>query len=167
MSNKRINDKIFTKENSTLFILLLVYSILQLKNINLDFWNDEVYTLKNFVFVPFHKIITDYHVPNNHVFFSIITKFYLKIIGINSLYDLMDRPWSLRLLMLLISYFTILLTYLLSRNIYGKDIAFLCIVILITTIPYFNFCLQIRGYMLSTFLFVFLLYSVWIYLHST
>ncbi|MEI6815798.1 MAG: glycosyltransferase family 39 protein [Bacteroidota bacterium] len=155
MSNKILKNS-FQKENLLFFLIFSIYIFLQIRNINIDFWNDEVYTLQHFVFVPFQKIITDYHVPNNHVLFSIITKIYLKILGITSLNSLMDRPYLLRLLPLSFSIVTIICLYKTAKKIFNADVALLSVLMMTTCIPYFNFCLQIRGYMLSILLFVLL-----------
>jgi hypothetical protein len=58
----------------------LVYSF-----VNVDFWNDEIYTLKAFTFVPLHTTLTDYHAPNNHVFLNLVDNLYLRLLGINTL----------------------------------------------------------------------------------
>ncbi len=154
------------KEYIILALLLFVYGILQWRYINIDFWNDEIFTLKNFVFTSLNNTVSDYPVPNNHVFFNLLSNIYLKLIGIDNMSDLMDLPYKLRLLPLLFSVLTIIFVFKTAKEFFNNSIAFLSVIILITTIPYINFALQIRGYGLSTLFVSVITYYVFKYLHK-
>ncbi|MTI31804.1 hypothetical protein [Xanthovirga aplysinae] len=156
----------FSKEDFLFILFLLGYVVILLQNINLDFWNDEIYTLKNFVFVPIAQTLTDYHVPNNHVLFNLVNNIYLKIIGIQSLYELMDKPYLLRLLPLFYCLLTLDYVYAIGKDFFNKKIGLLAGVILMTTIPYFNFALQIRGYGVSMALLSIIFYYGLQYIHQ-
>jgi hypothetical protein len=138
-------------------ILLILYLIPQINN---DLWNDEIYTLNHFTFVPLWKTCTDYHVPNNHIFFNLVNNIFLKGIGIDSLYDLMDHPWIIRLIPLTYSIITIIVTYFIGRKFFNRSTAYISIIILLTTIPFLNYAVQVRGYSLSMMLFTILLFYV-------
>ena len=147
------------KQNIVIAIILLaVYIVFQYKRINLDFWNDELYTLKNFVFVPFNTVVSDYHAPNNHVFFNLVLKCYLWIINVDSLSVSMDRPYLLRLLPFLFSLGTFTYLYAIAKKFFSEEVGQIGLVILITSIPFFNFSLQLRGYGLSLLLIAALIY---------
>ncbi|MDB4089402.1 glycosyltransferase family 39 protein [Flavobacteriales bacterium] len=132
----------------------MVQSIL----LNNDFWNDELYTLDKFTFVPIAQTLSDYHVPNNHILFNFINNIYLKIIGIDSLNNLMETPWKLRVVPLFYSFITLVFTYKIGREFFSRNIGIIASVVLITTIPFFSYSLQIRGYGLSTLFLTALIY---------
>lgn len=149
-----------------LIILLIIYSYFQLKIINIDFWNDEIYTLKCFVFTSLNHTLTDYHAPNNHILFNLINNIYLKIIGVKDLYSLMDSPYKLRLLSFSYSLLTLIIIYIIGKQNFDKKIAILSVLFMITTIPFYNSATQIRGYGLSTLLGVLIIFSCFNYLRN-
>lgn len=163
---KSIRYRKFLSDHFPEIIVFLVFCSIQLININLDFWNDEIYTLKEFVFVPFSQTLTDYHSTNNHIFFNLINNLYLKIIGVDSLFSLMDRPYLLRILTFLYAIPLFIYTYKIGYRFFGRPIGLLAIILLTTTIPYFNFSLQIRGYGLSMLLLVMLIYYGLVFLET-
>ena len=158
--------KALFKANFPELILLIAFCYLQFTHINRDFWNDKIYSLKYFTFVTIRDIVFDYHNSNNHIFFNLINNIYLKIIKIETISELFESPYKLRLLPFTYSLFTLYFLYQLSKKIYSKNIALLTIAILITTIPFFNFSMQIRGYGLSTLLLVLVVYFSFTYLNS-
>lgn len=132
--------------------VLIVYAVSHLAHINADLWNDEIYTLKNFVFVPISQTVSDYHVPNNHVLFNLINNIYVRLSGIDSLHDLMDNPFVLRTLYLLYAIITAVYLYLIGRKFFSSTTGVLAVILLATNLPWYNFALQIRGYGLSAML---------------
>ncbi len=157
-------SKLALKEYCLLGIILILYSIIQLQLLNKDFWNDEIYTLKHFVFPSLTTVLTDYHVPNNHVFFNILNWIYLKCRGLSDLYQLMDSPYQLRLLSFSYALATLIITYFLIRRFFNKTVALLSVALMTTTIPFYNTATQIRGYGLSTLLVVVVLFFCWEYM---
>ncbi|MFT7611990.1 MAG: hypothetical protein ACI9J3_000939 [Parvicellaceae bacterium] len=147
-------------------LLVCVFFYIQLLNVNLDFWNDEIYTLKHFTFVPIQNTLTDYHVPNNHILFNLINNLYLKLINVESLHELMDAPYKLRIVPLVYSFLTVVFVYKIALKNFNRFIGLCACAILITTVPYFNFALQIRGYGISTLLLVLIVYFCTSYLKS-
>ncbi len=141
-------------------LLLLVFFVIQLQHINLDLWNDEIYTLKHFTLTSIQTTVSDYHVPNNHIFFNLINNIYLKFIGVDSLHDLLNNPWKLRIIPLFYSLCTLIFVYKIGLKFHNRLIAILGAGVLLTTIPYFNFSLQMRGYGLSTLLLVLFVYYI-------
>jgi len=127
-------------------------------HINTDFWYDEVSSLYFYVFRGVNSIVTNYRLPNNHIFFNLINHFYLKMLGITSLYSLMDFPYKIRCLSLFYSLVTFFYVYLIGKNFFNKYVAYLFLIIFTTTIPYFNFALQVRGYNMSIMLISIIIY---------
>ena len=145
-------SKITLADRTIIVLVLLAYLVFQFPFLNLDLWNDEIYTLKHFTFVSPLQTVTDYHVPNNHIFFNLVNHFYLLLIGEESVYSLMDHPWVLRVFTLVYALGTIFFTYKCAEKIMGRKGALLSIIILCTTIPFYNFAVEIRGYCLAAFL---------------
>lgn len=135
----------------TAIVIFLPFIFISCRFINYDFWNDEVYTLKHFTFVPFAAVMTDYHVPNNHIFFNLINKCYLSVLDIGSLFYLMDYPFIIRLIPFIFSIGTLLYVFFTGKLFFNELTGLVALIILTTTIPFYNFFLQIRGYSASMF----------------
>ncbi|WNJ20119.1 hypothetical protein [Pontibacter sp. G13] len=120
----------------------------------LDFWNDELYTLKFFTFVPISQTLTDYHVPNNHLFCNLLNNLYLKLAGIDSMEQLMDHPVLLRMVPAAYALWTLLGIYRLGKRLVSRETGWLTALVLLTSLPYVWFVVQIRGYGLSAALLV-------------
>jgi hypothetical protein len=125
---------------AVLYVFGVVYFI------NDDLWNDEIYTLQHFVLVALRTTVTDYHVPNNHVLYSLICTIYLKIIGVQSLAVLMAKPFILRSIGLIFSVLNIYYLYKCAKKIGDKDTVFWTFLAFVTTLPLYSFQFQVRGY---------------------
>jgi hypothetical protein len=114
-----------------------------------DFWNDEIYSIINFVCVPLKKTVTDYHVPNNHVFSNLAQSIYLKCLGVHDYSTVLKHPILLRLLALaqcgILFYVCMAIGKLQQKPLFGA----LLILILITTPAYYYLALEQRAYGLS------------------
>ena len=51
------------------FLSALFFTSALLYFFNNDFWQDEIYTITHFIYVPFKTVVTDYHTTNNHILF--------------------------------------------------------------------------------------------------
>ena len=129
--------------------------------LRLDLWFDEILSLRRYILVPFMKTVTDYSSTNNHVFFNMLTRKALRLFGFRKLFPLLEEPWVLRSLMLVVSTTTLLVVYLVCRRFFGRSMGVLATVILATTVPFYNFAVQVRGYTLSMLLLCLLLFFVW------
>ena len=146
--------------------LSIVFVIIHSLHFNADFWNDEIYTLKKFTFTNLSTTIGDYHVPNNHIFFNLLNNVFLKVFGPGSLFELMDHPFRLRLVNLFYALITLRYVYLLATKFLNRKVALMSMILLMTTIPFFNFAMQIRGYGLSAMLLIVCLYYCFDYLKN-
>jgi hypothetical protein len=149
------------RERVIIAALVLPFLVWLLRYINLDFWYDEVFTLNNYVFVPLKKTVTDYSFPNNHIFFNLINNLFLKFTDTKNIYELIDHTYVIRLLPLAYSMVTLYYLYLAGKKIFNKSVAQLSLILLVTTVPYYNFALQVRGYGLSTMLICMTVYHLW------
>lgn len=117
--------------------------------INLDFWYDELTTFLLYACVPLKKTVTDYSFPNNHVFLNILNNIYLSCIGLHDIRELVLHPWAIRLLMLSYALIFLLFLFLIGRKLHDALTGFLCVAVAATSIPFYNFATQVRGYILS------------------
>lgn len=127
-------------------------------HLTVDFWYDEVMSLEEFILVPISKTLTDYPAPNNHIFFNLLMNLWCKLWGINTFAQAANAVFIVRLLPLFFTLTTVLFVYLTGKKYFNKGTAFISIIILLTTIPFFNFAAQVRGYGLSIMLCSILLY---------
>jgi len=111
--------------------------------LNLDLWHDEIYTVVEFVARgPWH-IVTDYSVPNNHVFYSLVLwPFY--VAG--------DSNVILRLPSLACAAGTLWLVFRLAHRIAGLPAAMAATTTLGLNLMFLVHAIQIRGYSLSMLL---------------
>ena len=135
------------------------YLYLMVPGLHHNLWNDEVYTLRYFTLVPLHTVLTDYHVPNNHVLYSIFNHLYLKAVGIGTLRMAMEQVAMVRLPLLVLSVGTLLLLYRTGKLAGGQVAGLLAMALLATNIPYQNFAIEVRGYSFSLFLDLLLVYA--------
>jgi hypothetical protein len=131
---------------------LLVFSFAVNNNIDKQLWNDEIYTLDHFTLVQLLKTISDYHVPNNHIFFNLINSLVLKTFGIESIDPLLNNPIILRIISLVYSIIACIFVFKTALSLFNQKTAWLALVILMTSIVFTNFALQVRGYSLSMML---------------
>ncbi len=145
------------------FALILALHIgLQWWHLRLDFWNDELYTLERFVCQPFGTAAIDYRSTNNHVLFSLLAKCWAFCCGLDSYADAVMHPIVLRLLPLAFSSMAIFWTYKLGYAIASRLGGVMAGLILITTIPFWNYGAQMRGYGLSMCLFAALCNAIYV-----
>ncbi len=141
--------------------IVLPFLLWLLRYINLDFWYDEVFTLNNYVFVPLKRTITDYSFPNNHIFFNLINNIFLKFTDTKHIYELIDHTYVIRLVQLAYTLVTFSYLYLIGKKFFNTSVAQLSLILLATTVPYYNFAVQVRGYSLSIMLLCMAIYHVW------
>ena len=141
-------------------VLSLIMVSLYWSHLDLDYFNDEIYTLKHFVFCSLEKTVLDYHVPNNHILFNLINNLYARLTGLETFHQALQQPLRLRLLPLFYALGSLYLVIKIAWSRVNPFAGVLAGLALITTIPYFNFAFQLRGYGLSAFLLLALVYVV-------
>lgn len=122
-------------------------------------WNDEIYTLRNFVFKGLPGVLWDYHVPNNHILSNVFHWLWIQVSGITDLGQLLDQAWRIRIWPGLLAFLTVCMVYDIGRRAAQPLGGAIAVVVLLTTLAFGNFALQIRGYSLSMFLVTVLIYG--------
>jgi hypothetical protein len=110
----------------TLLLVLGSAVILRLVYINEQISHDEGYTFVVFGSTSIFNIVSNYHLPNNHVLNSLLIFFSTHLFG--------SQPWAVRLPALSAGLLLIPATFALAKQIYDKYTAFLS-AILITILP--------------------------------
>ncbi len=130
---------------------------------NADFWYDEALSLTEFTLVPVVKTLTNYSVPNNHIFFNLIQNLFFKAVGIVHIEQLLDKPFLARLWPLAFTAATLAVVRHIGRKFFDDFTALAAMIILATSIPFYNFAAQVRGYSLSMLLYAGLVWGLWSY----
>lgn len=133
----------------TTCILFIGFALFFIQN---DYWQDEIYTLSHFVFVPLKLTLTDYHVANNHILFSVLLNLCKHFSGLNSLPFFLQHPYYLRIVPLVFTVLTIVIFYFSIKSLFTKSISLIASSTLVTTFAFLNFSVQLRGYSLSIFI---------------
>ncbi len=153
---------IIIKEGAILALITVPFFFWLFKRyMHLDFWYDEIFSFDNFIFVPLKRTVTDYGAPNNHIFSNIISNTYLKLIGIKDIFSLMDTPYKIRILPLGCSIVTLVYIYRIGKKFFDTSVAYFSLIVFVTTIPFYNFAAQVRGYSLSMTFMSMVVYHVW------
>lgn len=123
-------------------------------------WADEIYTLSHYCLDPdLFYAATTYDFPNNHIFLNLILSAWLRLVKIISLDQAVLTPWIVRLPLFLFGGLTIFFTVK-SAGQSGKAARMISAIILCTTLPFYAWGTQIRGYSLSLFLISLLFYLI-------
>lgn len=134
------------------------------RRIDLDLWFDELSSLSFFTFVPPWVTVLRYDDVGNHIFFNLLDNLFTLPFRLGlglQLGTLLRHPWLIRLVPLAYTLAIFAVLYRIAVRFLAREAAPLVVVLLATSIPFYNFCLQIRGYILSMLLLSLLLYFSW------
>ena len=122
--------KYFSRDYDWAFLLALMFLGAYLRSLFLSspMTHDEAYTYVSFILSGFKNLISDYHLPNNHILYSIFAYLAVHIFG--------NAPWVLRLPALLAGTLLIPASYLAAREYFNRHTALLTSGI-VTTFPVF------------------------------
>jgi hypothetical protein len=109
-----------------LLLVLICAAIIRVDRLNEEISHDEAYTYVVFSSTSVFNIITNYHLPNNHVLNSLIIDLSTHLFG--------NQPWAVRLPALLAGLLLITATYALARQLYDQYTGLLS-AILVTILP--------------------------------
>jgi uncharacterized membrane protein len=126
-----------------LLIMLLALGsavILRLVRIFDQLIHDEGYTYVVFSSTSLFNTITNYHLPNNHVFNSVLIYFFTHLLGI--------QPWVVRLPALLAGLLLIPGTFVLANQVYDKYTALLSAILVAILPGAIRYSTIARGYSL-------------------
>lgn len=135
------------------FILLILLTLIAALNRVPYLWrpmgHDEAYTYIAFASRGLRIAITDYHLPNNHVFHTILVSLATWLFG--------DSPAVVRLPVFLAGVSLIPAMYILARPFYGKEAGLVCAAFLASAPVLIDYSTNARGYMLISLFTVLLL----------
>jgi uncharacterized membrane protein len=105
---------------------------------------DEAYTVMAFAHAPLPVLISDYHVPNNHVLHTLLVKLATLALG--------NEPWQVRMPVFLAGTLLIPFTFWLARTLYSRDVGYLAAAIVAFLPRMVVSSVSARGYILVTLL---------------
>lgn len=135
--------------NPIIFIFIVIYGFLPLIGINF-LWHDETAHFNLFASKDLYTIVTNYTLPNNHIFFTILQSLIPNPIVYN-------YPLTLRIIPFLILIATIIyLNYELKKKIAINSVILLNVILLIffICVDFFQISYFARGYLLGSLLLI-------------
>ena len=125
-------------------LLTLCGLLLRVVYINRPFLHDEAYTYVGFASRTLRAVVTDYSLPNNHVFHTILVFFSTQIFG--------PLPWAVRLPAFISGVLLIPAIYLLARRLYNPSTAILAAALTTCFPDLVTRSTGARGYLVMTLL---------------
>ena len=116
---------------------------------------DESYTVVVFAMRPWLNLISDYSLPNNHIFHTILVKLAINLFG--------TAPWAVRFPAFVSGILCVPAGYLLARQLYGRVSALMSAGLIAALPMLVSYSTNARGYSQYT-LFSLILFSMAIYL---
>lgn len=114
----------------------------RLLNIERGMGYDESYTYMEFARHPLRQVISDYHLPNNHIFHTVLVHFSTLVFG--------NAHWAIRLPALIAGLLIIPAVYLLGRQLYRPWIGLAAAGIVAAAPVMVSYSVNARGYTLIT-----------------
>jgi len=124
----------------TLALITLLGAVTRGLYLSQPMLHDEAYTYVAFASRALRHIITDYHLPNNHVFHTILVFLSTSLLG--------NYPWTVRLPAYLAGVLVIPACYLAGRGQYDKKIALAATALVSVSPVLIDYSANARGYSL-------------------
>jgi hypothetical protein len=140
------------------FIYLLVT-----KRLYLDFWLDEVISLRRHIVTTIDQALFWYPIPNNHVFTNALSGIYLQLLGQKNLFAIFEHPELLRVIYAVFGLAAVLVSAYFAYHFIGKWACLIAVILWTTSIAFLSFAAQVRGYPPSLFFVSVLFFAVWKY----
>jgi hypothetical protein len=148
-------------ERDLKFVLGLIFSIIiaavmRIRYLNNPISHDEAYSFIVFASTTLINIISNYHLPNNHVFHTLLVNLSTNLFGI--------QPWAVRLPSFLAGLTLVPASYVLAKKIYDSRIA-LVTALLVAVLPGpISYGTISRGYSLVAFFTILILWlAIYVY----
>ncbi len=119
---------------------MFVAALLRLSNLNIPMEHDEPYMYNAFASRSFWHIVSNYHLPNNHVFLSILIKITTGLLG--------NHVWTLRLPTILAGILMVPVAYFFAKRFYSLETAFLSAIVVAVFPVLIQYSVMARGYIL-------------------
>ncbi len=118
--------------------LMLIALVMRLGKLDLPLTHDEAYTYNAFASRSIWHIVSDYHLPNNHVFLSIIIHVTTRLLG--------DHVWAIRLPTILAGVLMVPAAYWFAKRLYSIETAFLSATLVAVFPVLIKYAVYARGY---------------------
>jgi hypothetical protein len=132
------------KEIILLAAIILPAGWLRLYDLNGRISYDEAYTYIAFASKSFWTVISDYHLPNNHVFHTVLVYLSTRLLG--------DQPWAVRIPVLISGILVVAAVYFLARRLYSIPVALISAGLAARLAWLIAYSVNARGYMVLTLL---------------
>ena len=123
-----------------LLVITLLALLIRLIFISKPMSHDEAYTFLAFASRSFRVVISDYHLPNNHVFHTILVYLAYHLFG--------NQPWIIRLPALVAGVLVVPATYWVGCLFYDRNTAILSAALVASASPLISYSTSARGYSL-------------------
>lgn len=121
-----------------LALITVMAVIFRLDRIYAPFGHDEAYTFIAFSSNSLFDTITAYHLPNNHVFHSVLVNIVTHLLGI--------QPWVVRLPAFIAGVLMVPAAYLLAKTLYDKETALASALLAAYSPALVSYSTNARGY---------------------
>jgi len=125
---------------AALLIVTLLALLIRLVFISRPMRHDEAYTFIAFASRSLRVVISDYHLPNNHVFHTLLVYLAYHLLG--------NQPWIIRLPALLAGVLVVPATYWVGNSFYNRNTAILSAALVASASPFIDYSTNARGYSL-------------------
>jgi hypothetical protein len=122
------------------FFILISGLILRLGSLFEPVTYDEAYTYVGFASRSLWPIVSDYSLPNNHIFHSLLVHLSTQIVG--------NHPWAIRLPALLAGLGVIWMVYILGKELYSRETGLAAAALAAYFPELIHFSTDARGYSL-------------------
>jgi Dolichyl-phosphate-mannose-protein mannosyltransferase len=126
--------------NIALLGVALVAAIVRLANLNIPLGHDEPYMYNAFASRSIWHIISNYHLPNNHVLLSILIKITTVLLG--------NHVWTLRLPTIIAGILMVLAAYFFAKRFYSPETALLSSILVAVFPILVQYSVMARGYII-------------------
>ena len=121
-------------------IILFIFSLFRLSGLGVPLASDELAMMSLWAQIPYLKIFSNYQYPNNHIFLSLVLRFFLKTFGL--------KEWLLRMPLLICGMVSICQAYCLGRRLSSNSTVGLFTAVLMTICEkHIFYSTNARGYL--------------------
>lgn len=135
-----LRKRTFSWQAGLLFLITLAAAIYRFSEINSDISHDEAYTYLAFIRGTLFQTAIDYHLPNNHIFLSLILNLVFHAFG--------GELWVLRIPTLVFGVLMVPATYALGKRLYNSETGMIAALAVAVFPELVHFSVIFRGYIL-------------------
>ena len=145
------DSRLDRRHAALLVAITLGGAALRLRYLNVPMRYDEAFTFDSYALFGVGHITSSYDIPNNHIFYTLLTHFSWRIFG--------DHVWTVRLPALIAGIALIPMSHVVGRTLYDRR-AGLCAAALVAAFgPLVDYSVNGRGYTLGALL---ILVALWL-----